>query len=538
MSDPNENHVLRFTDEGLATMRTMAKERPELWQSPDTDFHQIMVEEYHFPDYAETVPGATARGVISIPSATNGQPRQRLDLAALDFLDHLPGLTPTHLADPNLLAWLSCLKLLPYGIVRWPAPANPDRLAEHIRQHYLPHGGREITDASVAGRTLWLAHLARRAASAAAGAYTEKQALEHFARQPEHYHNCTGYNVMRSDLVLAEYVRVIMQEGRDASREDARGIARAANRVAGACILDAMPRAAIRQTMTRAASRLAQARQKRNVNVLSLGAGVQSTVMALMAEQGYEGMPKPDFAIFADTGWEPRGVYTHLKWLETQLSYPVVRVNNGNIRESILTGHNPEGRKFIDMPVYVIKPDGKKYVGTRQCTKLYKIRPIQRYLRDEYLKVKPGEPVRNALVHMWLGISRDEAARCKPSQVPWIVNTYPLLDRDYSRRQLEKWFGERYPERTLPKSACIGCPYHSDVTWARMKAEDPESWTDAVGIDWALRNVPAAQGSIEGIAYLHRSRTPLETVHFSETSGAGNYHQNDQQEECEGICGI
>ena len=39
--------------------------------------------------------------------------------------------------------------------------------------------------------------------------------------------------------------------------------------------------------------------------MLSLGAGTQSTVMALMAEQGYNGMPKPDLAIFADTGWEP-----------------------------------------------------------------------------------------------------------------------------------------------------------------------------------------------------------------------------------------
>ena len=45
--------------------------------------------------------------------------------------------------------------------------------------------------------------------------------------------------------------------------------------------------------------------------VLSLGAGVQSTTLALMAAHGEVG-PMPDCAIFADTGWEPRAVREHL----------------------------------------------------------------------------------------------------------------------------------------------------------------------------------------------------------------------------------
>ena len=58
---------------------------------------------------------------------------------------------------------------------------------------------------------------------------------------------------------------------------------------------------------------------------LSLGAGVQSTVLALMAERGEYGLPKPDVAVFADTGWEPPSVYEHLDWLQEQLSFEVVR---------------------------------------------------------------------------------------------------------------------------------------------------------------------------------------------------------------------
>jgi len=43
------------------------------------------------------------------------------------------------------------------------------------------------------------------------------------------------------------------------------------------------------------------------LRVLSLGAGVQSTTLALMAAHGE--IEPPDCAIFADTQWEPRAVY-------------------------------------------------------------------------------------------------------------------------------------------------------------------------------------------------------------------------------------
>ena len=39
----------------------------------------------------------------------------------------------------------------------------------------------------------------------------------------------------------------------------------------------------------------------------STGAGVQSTAIALLIAEGR--LPKPDVAIFADTGWEPAAVY-------------------------------------------------------------------------------------------------------------------------------------------------------------------------------------------------------------------------------------
>ena len=67
---------------------------------------------------------------------------------------------------------------------------------------------------------------------------------------------------------------------------------------------------------------------------LSLGAGVQSSVLALLLSRSDPcllelGYPKPDAAVFADTGWEPEYVYRHLDWLEEQLDYPLIRVSDG-----------------------------------------------------------------------------------------------------------------------------------------------------------------------------------------------------------------
>ncbi len=51
--------------------------------------------------------------------------------------------------------------------------------------------------------------------------------------------------------------------------------------------------------------------------ILSLGADVQSTTLALMAARGdlSPGFPQPMAAVFADTGWEPASIYRHLRWL-------------------------------------------------------------------------------------------------------------------------------------------------------------------------------------------------------------------------------
>lgn len=110
------------------------------------------------------------------------------------------------------------------------------------------------------------------------------------------------------------------------------------------------------------------------LTVLSLGGGVQSSVAALMAADGLL-RPRPDFAIFADTGWEPKGVYRHIEWLRDVLPFPVRRVQRGDLRADLLAGVNSTGQRFSSVPVFVKSLSGKAGIARRQCTRANKAIP-------------------------------------------------------------------------------------------------------------------------------------------------------------------
>ena len=87
------------------------------------------------------------------------------------------------------------------------------------------------------------------------------------------------------------------------------------------------------------------------IRILSLGAGVQSSTMALMADQGAFG-EKPTAAIFADTGWEPKPVIDHLNYLKSKLSFPVYICKAGNLNKDILKA--TDNGKFVSVPFFTI----------------------------------------------------------------------------------------------------------------------------------------------------------------------------------------
>lgn len=295
------------------------------------------------------------------------------------------------------------------------------------------------------------------------------------------------------------------------------------------------------------------------LRALSLGAGVQSTTMALMAAHGEIG-PMPDCAIFADTGWEPRAVYDHLGWLMSAnvLPFPVHIVSAGNIRDQLIAAG--QGNRWASIPAFAktVTPAGAEVpileedddgelieVATRrtssetvsigmirrQCTTDFKIVPIRRKIRELAgltRKRSPSFPV----VESWIGISTDEIIRAKPSFEAWQVKRFPLIEQRMSRRDCLAWLRRHdYPDP--PKSACIGCPFHDNARWRYMRELDSEAWADAVEVDRALRT---GLRGIRGEVYLHRSCVPLEDVDLSTPADRGQLDL--WPNECEGICGV
>ena len=531
--------IFRLTQEAYDQLALFARENPQAYLDHETDFDRVLLDR-GVTDYEEDT-GIFSDRSICLTSVQSG-PSNRADRQALDFHRSMPNMTPSAATDSLMWTWMTHFRLHSYSIKRWRLQGD---LTNHIRNHwFVGNESDALRQNNTASRTWWIANTAIKAAKWSGGAFTEEEAINHLANNPRHYHNMMDSNFSRHPLVCAEMLLALMTEARGISGVGSDQLWKRMNLAAGTLLLDAMPREQLRERINRHVDEImsvpefvvdrTKLRNRVPCRVLSLGAGVQSSCLALLAERGEYELPKPAFAIFADTGWEPQAVYDHLDWLESQLSFEVIRVNNGNIRENILQGRMPDGSRFLGIPAFLRNPDGSAGILHRQCTNHYKTKPIYEYLRNR-LGLKPRRRAPSDVqVEMWLGISTDEAVRQKPDREEWVTKRYPLIDLGFSRAQLVNWFKENYPDHQLPSSSCIGCPYHSDSVWKQLKERDPKSFQDAVFIDQALRNVSSTKHTIKGEAYLHRSRTPLVEVDFDEVPS----YEDLMLEECEGLCGI
>ena len=446
--------VLRLTQEAYDQLRLEAEENPDIYLDPECDFGDVLCRRGVSDPFEETT--VTTSRPISLSPVSDGELPNRADRQALEFYMSFDGMSPSKATDERLWAWMTHFRLHAYGLSRWRRPSNFN-LRNYIRSHWFSSGS---TDAfwrhNTASRTWWIAHTAIKAVQGSAGAFTAEQALGAFADTAIFYHIPMYYNFTREPMILGELVRAILNEAEGISAEKGMyALLRDLNLMGGTQMISLLPREVLRERVVDNVERImsdpdmvtdrTKIRNRTPFRSLSLGAGVQSTVLALMAERGEYGLQKPDVAIFADTGWEPPSVYEHLDWLEEQLSFEVVRVKAGNIRDNILEGTSPDGNNYLGIPAYLINTDGRLGVAARQCTSKYKVRPINRYLRQR-LGIPPGRRApKHVHVEIWMGISADEVLRQKESREEWATNHYPLIELGFSRAQLLKWFNENYP---------------------------------------------------------------------------------------------
>lgn len=328
------------------------------------------------------------------------------------------------------------------------------------------------------------------------------------------------------------------------------------------------------------------------INVISFGAGVQSSTLALMASRGLF-QPLPVAAIFADTQAEPQSVYEWLKYIEPLLPFPLIKVTNGSLTErSLKMKVTKSGFKYsqTDIPFYTRNPNGSRgHIRQRGCTRDFKINPIIKKLRqlvgadtmlswrrnhraelkaiaayrkaqiefnrDHKLSPDPetgfiltaqrGNPTfpaqawnecqNDPLAISWVGISADESSRMKMSRDAWIKVRWPLVEKNFRRDDCLSWmFDNGFPKP--PRSACTYCPFHNDDEWRRLKSEEPGEFAKAVSFELALQRNKADNDKMRSIPFLHSSLTPLGEIDFDQKSDHGQ--DNLFENECEGMCGV
>lgn len=270
-------------------------------------------------------------------------------------------------------------------------------------------------------------------------------------------------------------------------------------------------------------------------NFLSLGAGVQSSAMALMAARGLI-TPMPDAAIFADTQAEPKAVYEYLNYLAPLLPFPVHIVTAGNLHlDSLVVRKNKYGKKYVRtlIPAFVETTNGKGILS-RKCTRDYKVMPIAKAVK-RLANIKRGET--RLLVTQWIGISSDELQRMREIDFKWQQARWPLVELRMSRRDCLNWLNDN-SYKLPPKSACYFCPFHSDPAWRTLKHDDPIAFQKAIGFERQLQEMGNELTRLRGTPYLHPSLAPLDTVDFltEEDKGQGSFW-NHFDNECSGMCG-
>lgn len=217
-------------------------------------------------------------------------------------------------------------------------------------------------------------------------------------------------------------------------------------------------------------------------NIVSFGAGQNSTAMIIMMKN--KGI-KIDEILFAETGNEMPMSYTFLKEFEpwckkNNLKLTKVKSHLGTIREFYFQN------KIIPYRMF------------RSCTDKFKVRPINKYIKETYGKEE---------INMFMGIASDEikrATRMKDRRTTFYK--FPLIDWGVDRDgciEIIKKEGLSVPV----KSGCYFCPFQPKGEWIKLYKENPALFDDSILFEKNGRAYP--EGTLMGNVTLEDFRKAL-----------------------------
>lgn len=192
--------------------------------------------------------------------------------------------------------------------------------------------------------------------------------------------------------------------------------------------------------------------------VWSSGGGVQSTALACLIAKG--DLPRPDYAVIADTGREASTTWSYLREHVQPLLSRTVGLEVEVAPHSLAAVDLYSTKGSLLIPAFT-NHSGKMGQLPGYCSVEWKRRVVRRWLKQK--------GVRKCV--LWLGISLDEVGRAKPSDVAWLEHAYPLLDLNLRRKDCLRLI-EEAGLPPAPKSSCWMCPYRGPKEWAALTEDD------------------------------------------------------------------
>lgn len=260
------------------------------------------------------------------------------------------------------------------------------------------------------------------------------------------------------------------------------------------------------------------------MKILSCGAGMQSTALALMscenalaARKGWNiphrYVPIYDLVIFCDLGMEP-------SWVMFQWEFIVRACESAGIKavklKTDLYGHFMENfgeRRTVSIPWWTLGDDGKKSKMPRNCTIDFKVEMISKHIRWEVLGYRKGQRLKDhdkKAHEMHMGFSLEEAHRAGESPNPMFVNKFPLIYMDWTRAESYAYCLEVWGLDTKA-SACSFCPFHQNYFFKHLKENHPEEYAELLKVDNLLRD-KNPKPPMDSDLFISRSRKRLEDL--------------------------
>ncbi len=191
--------------------------------------------------------------------------------------------------------------------------------------------------------------------------------------------------------------------------------------------------------------------------ILSFGAGVQTTALAILI---YQGKVKADMAIFADTGCERPETYWYMDtWTKPLLASAGLPLK---IVRSELPSEQPDLYGFLWKHRDIVG------VQQRKCTYHFKLGPIKKAVGRD--------------VHFLIGFSADEVKRTKRKRTYWAEESYPLIELGLTGSDCQRLIQSE--GMIVPiKSSCFICPFQTPFEWQWLKVNHPDLFQKALDLE-------------------------------------------------------